>query len=135
MPECLTKGWHEGVRSTLASAPVEIRQSLLDELEGQMGLQGKTIQNPPGYLYALIRRHHQGTLELALAPAIAARRANRQRAEAAIAQALQPHLSEEAPKSDLSSAEVAQLPSQAAIEARAKLAELRRAYGRQGVGK
>ena len=80
-----------------------------------MGLQGKTIQNPPGYLYALIRRHHQGTLELALAPAIAARRANRQRAEAAIAQALQPHLSEEAPKSDLSSAEVAQLPSQAAI--------------------
>ncbi len=135
MPECLSKGWHEGVRSTLASAPVEIRQSLLDELEGQMGLQGKTIQNPPGYLYALIRRHHQGTLELALAPAIAARRASRQRAEAAIAKALQPHLSEEAPKSDLSSAEVAQLPSQAAIEARAKLAELRQAYGRQGGGK
>lgn len=135
MPDCLPTGWHDGVRSTLASAPVEIRQSLLDELEGQMGLQGKTIQNPPGYLYALIRRHHQGTLELALAPAIAAKRASRQRAEAAIAQALQPHLSGEAPKPDLSSAEVAQLPSQAAIEARAKLAELRRAYGRQGGGK
>ena len=135
MPDCLPTGWHDGVRSTLASAPVEIRQSLLDELEGQMSMQGKNIQNTPGYLYALIRRHHQGTLELALAPAIAAKRASRQRAEAAIAQALQPHLSGEAPKPDLSSAEVAQLPSQAAIEARAKLAELRRAYGRQGGGK
>ncbi len=135
MPSCLPTGWHDGVRSTLASAPQDIRQALLDELEGQMGLSGKTIQNPPGYLYALIRRHQQGTLELALAPAVASRRASRQRMEAAVDLAQQIRPSANAIRPVDAPSDAPQLQSQAAIEARAKLAELRRTYGRQGSGK
>lgn len=135
MPDCLPTGWHDGVRSTLALAPQDIRQSLLDELEGQMGLPGKTIQNPPGYLYALIRRHQQGTLELALAPAVASRRASRQRMAAAVNLAQQIRPSANAIRPVDAALDEPQLQSQAAIEARAKLAELRRTYGRQGGGK
>ena len=100
-----------------------------------MGLSGKTIQNPPGYLYALIRRHQQGTLELALAPAVASRRASRQRMAAAVNLAQQIRPSANAIRPVDAALDEPQLQSQAAIEARAKLAELRRTYGRQGGGK
>jgi len=72
MPKALGMEWHDGVRRTLATAPAAIHQALLDELEGQLGLQGKTIHNPPGYLHALIRRHACGTLDLAMADKVRA---------------------------------------------------------------
>ena len=64
-----------------------MRQLLLDELEGQLGIAGKTIANPPGYLHALIRRYAQGDLVLAMADQVAAVRAQRERSKKAIDQA------------------------------------------------
>ena len=50
LPKALHPEWHDAVRQTLLSAPQPVRQQLLDELEGQLGIAGKTIANPPGYL-------------------------------------------------------------------------------------
>lgn len=87
MPKALHPDWHVAVRQTLTAAPQEVRQLLLDELEGQLGIAGKTIANPPGYLHALIRRYAQGDLVLAMADQVAAVRAQRERSKKAIDQA------------------------------------------------
>ncbi len=129
MPKALGMEWHDGVRRTLATAPAAIHQALLDELEGQLGLQGKTIHNPPGYLHALIRRHASGTLDLAMADKVAAERTQRARHEQALLKARQ-----EAEQPRPASAQDAQKaePSPAAIEARRKLLTLRREIAGKG---
>ncbi len=122
MPKALGMEWHDGVRRTLATAPAAIHQALLDELEGQLGLQGKTIHNPPGYLHALIRRHACGTLDLAMADKVAAERTQRARHEQALLKARQ-----EAEQPRPAGAQDAQKaePSPAVIEERRKLLTLR----------
>lgn len=87
MPKALDAVWHASVRRTLEAAPASLRQKLLDELEGQLGMAGKTIRNPPGWLHSLITAHRGGTLTLAMAEKIAADRARRERLAAAIAKA------------------------------------------------
>lgn len=79
MPRNLDASWHEAVRRIAARAPAAVRQALLDELEGQLGMEGKLIRNPAGYLHALIRKHLQGKLALALADKVAADRINREK--------------------------------------------------------
>ena len=74
MPRNLDAAWHEAVRRTVAEAPADARQALLDELEGQLGIEGKVIHNPPGYLHTLICKHVRGELTLALAEKVAATR-------------------------------------------------------------
>lgn len=86
LPRALHPEWHDAVRHTLLTAPQAVRQQLLDELEGQLGIAGKTIANPPGYLHALIRRHASGELVLAMADQVATSRRQRERHQALLEQ-------------------------------------------------
>ena len=122
--------WHEGVRRTLATAPAAIHQALLDELEGQLGLQGKTIHNPPGYLHALIRRHASGTLDLAMADKVAADRSQRAHHEQVMRKARQ-ETEQPRPTAVTQEAQETQ-PSPTVVEARRKLLTLRREIAGKG---
>jgi hypothetical protein len=76
-PDGLTPEVLPGIRDVLSHAPAEHRQALLDELQGQMRLPGKTIHNPAGWLVALIRRMNQGAA-LPLAESVASLRRQQQ---------------------------------------------------------
>lgn len=84
LPYRLPRQWHAGVLRTVSCAPVAVRQRLLDELEGQLGMEGKTIANPVGYLHALVRRHAKGDLALALADKVSSDRVHRERLAQAV---------------------------------------------------
>jgi len=130
LPKALGQEWHEGVRRTLATAPAAIHQALLDELEGQLGLQGKTIHNPPGYLHALIRRHASGTLDLAMADKVAADRSQRAHHEQVMRKARQ-ETEQPRPTAVTQEAQETQ-PSPTVVEARRKLLTLRREIAGKG---
>jgi hypothetical protein len=87
-PTKLAAEWRSAIERTLLAAPEALRQALLDELEGQLGIAGKTIANPPGYVHGLIRRHAAGNLILAMADQVATARAERERHLAARERAL-----------------------------------------------
>ncbi len=123
LPMALPTEWHAAVRQTLLTAPQEVRQQLLDELEGQLGISGKTITNPPGYLHALIRKHAQGALVLALADQVAAARTQRARHQALLEQQAQqaPARIDPTPSTQPNDSEVAR-------QSRERLKELRRQF-------
>ena len=77
-PDRLDAALLPGVRDVIAKAPPSDRQSLLDELDGQLRIHGKTIHNPAGWLIGLIRRQHSSQVVLALAHQVAAERLQRQ---------------------------------------------------------
>lgn len=129
MPKALAAEWHEAVRATLAAAPVEQRQALLDELEGQLGIQGKTIHNPPGYLHVLIKRQANGSLDLAMAEKVAADRREREQVQAAIDRA---SVNAAAARAIGPATDAVAEPSAAAIEARQKLQALRQQFVGKG---
>ena len=134
MPKALALEWHDSVRRTLATAPTAIHQALLDELEGQLGMQGKTIHNPPGYLHALIRRHASGSLELAMADKVQADRAERARTERAVRRARQESEQRQPAADSQAQAVPKPEPSSTAMEARRKLLTLRHEIaGKRGV--
>lgn len=64
-----------------ARAPLELRQAVLDELEGHLGLPRKQIANPLGWLHAIVEQAQAGTLTLTMADGVAAARSRRQRHE------------------------------------------------------
>ena len=83
MPKGLNSLLYEAaLRTVVCFAPIE-QQMLLDELAGQMA--AKRIANPIGYLHALVKKHKDGGLVLALAGQVAEQRAwemeRRKRAE------------------------------------------------------
>jgi len=122
MPKALDAVWHESVLAQLHTAPAELRQALLDELEGQLGIEGKTIYNPPGWLRGLIAAYQRGGLQLAMANKVAADRKHRAQMAAAVkrAQAALPPPSPSRPE-----ASEPQQPSAAALAAREQLKVLR----------
>jgi hypothetical protein len=89
LPQGLASGWHGPVLKTLEKAPVEIRQMLLDELEGQLNLPNKNIYNPPGWVQALIKKHASGGFVFALAEKVAVERSDRALVEEQVAQVKQ----------------------------------------------
>lgn len=111
MPAVLDKQWHTAVRKVLAKARPENRQSLLDELEGQLSNPAKSISNPPGYLHSLRIGLEIGAVQLAYADSVAAKRREYERT----AQTLKYHL-------DNRDEEIkAAIPPMTREEARAKL--------------
>lgn len=84
LPSVLGKQWHEAVRKVLSIAKPEHRQSLLDELEGQLRNPGKQITNPPGYLHSLRVGLEAGRVQLAYAQSIANQREQNRRAQDAV---------------------------------------------------
>lgn len=89
MPAKLTDVQRAGVLDVLANAPADKHQQLLDELEGQ--LRNKTIRNPAGWLYGVIRNMNEtGTVVLSLASEIATERARGNAKEHQPAQADKP---------------------------------------------
>ena len=88
-PSSLDAGFVPGVRSVLAKAAPAERQALLDELGGQLGIQGKTIHNPAGWLLGLIRQVQGGEVVLAMAGKVAADRQHRLRVERQVEKAQQ----------------------------------------------
>ncbi|MCR6480965.1 hypothetical protein NU688_32745 [Variovorax sp. ZS18.2.2] len=66
-----------GVVRVLGKVAVDQRQRLLDELDGHLLIQGKTIANPAGWLVGLIRAQSSGAAVFALADRVAAERAQR----------------------------------------------------------
>lgn len=86
LPKALDTDWHPGVLKALATAPAALRQPLLDELEGQLSIAGKTIHNPAGWLYSLLTKERQGTLVLAMADKVAGDRERRAQIVAQVAQ-------------------------------------------------
>jgi hypothetical protein len=81
--------WHPAIWRALETVPAASRQTLLDELAGQMAAPGKLIHNPPGWLLALARRFVQGTAVLALADKVRADRQSREQHQLAYERALQ----------------------------------------------
>lgn len=51
-----------GIHDVLRQAPSHHRQALLDELQGQLRIPGKTIRNPAGWLAVLSKRVAQGAV-------------------------------------------------------------------------
>ncbi len=88
-PRSLDAAYLNGVRSVVAQAPAIHRQALLDELEGQLCIQGKTIHNPPGWLMGLIRQYRDGDVVLAMAEAVSAERTRRLRIQHQVERSLQ----------------------------------------------
>lgn len=84
LPSVLGKQWHEAVRKVLSIAKPEHRQSLLDELEGQLRNPGKHIANPPGYLHSLRVGLESGRVQLAYAQSIASQREQNRHAQDAV---------------------------------------------------
>lgn len=132
LPARLDKAWHQAVLNTVMQAPEVIRQALLDELDGQLGITGKTIHNPAGWLHTLVRRHASGTLELAMADKMAADRQSRERIAKAVERARsQSPQSESIPITSSADAQ----PSETARQARERLRELRAGLAAKGYGK
>lgn len=125
LPGKLDQAWHQAVLGTVARAPEAVRQALLDELDGQLGIEGKTIHNPAGWLHALVRRHASGTLELAMAEKVAADRRERERVAQAIEQAT---ASPAQPATREGATQDRPEPSDVAREALARLRELRSGF-------
>ena len=92
-PQGLDPAFLPGVRRVLAKAAPAQRQALLDELDGQLRIQGKTIHNPAGWLMGLIRQQHanngEGGVVLAMAEKVAADRVHRLRVQQQIEEAAQ----------------------------------------------
>lgn len=125
LPKALDPSWHKAVLSTLAHAPSEARQSLLDELAGQLSIAGKTIHNPAGWLYVLMRRQAEGPVALAMAEKVAADRIAREKTEAAVQAALRRSAQTRAQPVETFPASL----SDAAQVAREKLREMRNSMG------
>lgn len=125
LPKALHPEWHDAVRQTLLSAPQPVRQQLLDELEGQLGIAGKTIANPPGYLHALIRRHASGELVLAMADQVATARRQRERHQALLAQ---PEREAPARRADNTPSPTTPNDPEVVRQARERLNELRKQF-------
>lgn len=73
----LSETQRHGVLEVLGAVPEDLRQQLLDELEGQLINKTKTIQNPAGWLFGLIRNIGDGPVVFAYAAQVAADRKNR----------------------------------------------------------
>jgi hypothetical protein len=73
----LSETQRHGVLEVLGAVPEDLRQQLLDELEGQLINKTKTIQNPAGWLFGLIRNLGNGPIVFAYAAQVAADRKNR----------------------------------------------------------
>lgn len=123
LPRDLQPDCHEAVLRVVSRAEPSIRQALLDELAGQLQIDGKTIHNPAGWLHALVRQSRAGRLDLAMAERVAADRRVREKAEQAYAQALAatPHV----PASTQAPQDESPPPSTEALKARQKLREMR----------
>lgn len=80
LPERLDPALHDGALRIVARVSNELRQPLLDELAGHLGMPRKTIDNPLGWLNKLAQRALEGSLFLTMAPAVAATRERRARA-------------------------------------------------------
>lgn len=89
MPECLAAQWHDAVRHVLSKAKPEHRQSLLDELEGQLSNPAKSINNPPGYLHSLRIGLEIGAVQLAYADSVASKRREQEHTVKAMQQHVQ----------------------------------------------
>ena len=122
MPAALQDRWHESVRQVLVSARPEDRQSLLDELEGQLSNPGKKIHNPPGYLHNLRVAFECGLAKLAYAEAVATERKDRRRMESAIRNHVQQQAQSRTQAPVLSRSEALAQLKQKANEWRADLA-------------
>ncbi|RCW66185.1 hypothetical protein DES41_111143 [Pseudorhodoferax soli] len=75
-PGRLPVGVIDGLRSALSQAPVELRQRLLDELQGQLRIPTKTIHNPVAWMLGLIRACAAGAF-LSFADQVAKERQDR----------------------------------------------------------
>ena len=122
MPAALQDRWHESVRQVLVSARPEDRQSLLDELEGQLSNPGKKIHNPPGYLHNLRVAFECGLAKLAYAEAVATERKERLRMDSAIRNHVQQQAQSSTQAPVLSRSEALAQLKQKANEWRADLA-------------
>lgn len=108
-----------GMRDALLQAPADLRQQLLDELQGQLQIPTKTIHNPVGYLLGLIRGCRNGAV-LALAETVAFDRERRTAVQQQRQAAMSP-----AEDSPIASPQVRE-------EARARLQALRQEYVSKG---
>ena len=85
-PQELDPTFLRSVSSVLVKVPAAQRQPLLDELGGQLRMQGKTIHNPAGWLMGLIRQQRLGgNVVLAMANKVAEDRKYRQRVQHQVA--------------------------------------------------
>lgn len=118
-PSTLPAAVLPGMRDALLQAPADLRQQLLDELQGQLLIPTKTIHNPTGYLLGLIRGCRNGAV-LALAEQVASDRERRS--------AVQRQVQRDTPaveQSPIASPQVRE-------EARARLQALRQEYVSKG---
>ncbi|MDZ7903929.1 MAG: hypothetical protein U5L01_15990, partial [Rheinheimera sp.] len=117
-PGRLDPALRPGALRIAAKAPPELRQAVLDELEGHLGLPRKSIANPLGWLHAVVEQALADTLTLTMAEGVAAARVHRRRHEAQQAAALRTAASASAAPDD-------PLLSTHKAEAQAKLRTLR----------
>jgi hypothetical protein len=68
----------DGVLEVLGAVPEEQRQQLLDELEGHLNNKAKSINNPAGWLFGLIRNLGEGPIVFVYAKQVAEDRKRRQ---------------------------------------------------------
>jgi hypothetical protein len=90
-PKALQATHLAGLRDVLRQAPADQRQPLLDELEGQLRIPGKTIHNPAGWVLSVIRQRQRGPLVLPLADQVAQERVHRLAVEERVRQATSGH--------------------------------------------
>jgi hypothetical protein len=118
-PKALDDTVLAGIRAALLQAPVDQRQPLLDELQGQLLIPTKTIHNPVGWMLGVMRNLRQGAT-LALAHQVARDRAHHTAFQRQVATAVPP--ANPIPVSD----------PQAREDARQRLNALRADFARRG---
>ncbi len=74
MPEHLDVALHPMAQDIVRHAPLQVQQALLDELEGTLTNRRRSIDNPLGWLHAVVNKAKAGTLVLTAAPLVVAAR-------------------------------------------------------------
>lgn len=122
MPAKLPALYHAGIHKALALTKPASRQMLLDELAGQLELETKTINNPVGWLFGLVKRFNAGNAVLAFADSVRAEREEKARNLALVQEARERVLVQPVKTSPVS--DQSEVQSAVAKEAREKLRQL-----------
>ena len=135
LPDQLDASLHAGVLATVAQAPVELRQSFLDELAGNLANPKKKIHNPSGWLHGLIKHHAGGSVVLAMADQVADLRARKRRHQERMASAQSQTAAMPNTSSQNMAVEPAAEDSEIKRDHRQRLLELKAAFATQRGGR
>jgi len=123
LPKHLDAALHQATLALVQTAPVELRQGILDEFEGALASRRNPVQNALGWLHSVVNKAKAGKLVLTVAHVVASQReAARRHSERMTAMATQGVLPAAAPAAPEATGAAQSEVSKAQVERRKALA-------------